>query len=160
MLLEVFELTQDRKIPSEFQQKVRIDAVTSCWEWVGYKFPKGYGQTRFAGKKEYAHRASYKFHFGEIPSGAHVLHTCDNRCCINPDHLFLGDNDANIADKIKKGRQQKGESHGRAILTESVAMQIKNTSKLSAADLAATHGVSPTQIRRIRSGQRWKHLTS
>lgn len=93
-----------------------------CWEWTGSLFPNGYGQ--FRNKK--AHRISYELTIGSIPKGRFVLHKCDNKSCVNPNHLFLGTMADNMTDKIEKGRQgdsgtktpSHGESNGRAKLTE------------------------------------------
>lgn len=79
----------------------------ACWEWQRYCCPStGYG--RLAGpdgyKKIGAHRASWAIHFGDIPAGMFVLHKCDNRKCVNPDHLFLGSHQDNMADMRDKGR--------------------------------------------------------
>jgi hypothetical protein len=76
-----------------------------CWEWEGELNRKGYGVFRYGKNgRTGAHRASWFFHHGPIPDAAWVLHRCDNPRCVNPDHLFLGDNAANVADKVAKGR--------------------------------------------------------
>lgn len=58
-----------------------------------------------------AHRMAWELHQGSPPGNAHVLHRCDNPPCCNPSHLFLGDNTANIADRVAKGRSPRGENH-------------------------------------------------
>lgn len=88
-----------------------------CWVWTGSADTKGYGmlgtpdytRPRFAnGKPRYrfdrAHRLSYQIHFGPIPDGVFVCHTCDNPSCVNPAHLFLGTILDNNRDKTAKGR--------------------------------------------------------
>jgi hypothetical protein len=75
----------------------------SCWIWTKGK-TNGYGDM-WADKKHWlAHRYSYTIHKGEIPKGMHILHSCDNRPCVNPSHLSLGTNLENIRDSQKKGR--------------------------------------------------------
>lgn len=77
-----------------------------CIEWQGHSDPKGYG--RFSAKGEIlAHRLAYRMHNGPIPDGYMVLHRCDNRLCVNPQHLFVGDNQANMDDMVRKGRSVK-----------------------------------------------------
>lgn len=80
---------------------------TGCWLWgASLKEGKcgGYGQLKVNGKEVTAHRVSYMIHKGPIPKGLYVLHTCDVRSCVNPDHLFLGTQKDNIHDMMKKGR--------------------------------------------------------
>lgn len=80
-----------------------------CWEWMAYKNPSGYGQTKIGGrngKHILAHRLSWIVHYGEIKDGMHVCHKCDNPSCVNPKHLFLGTNLDNIKDRMAKGRSK------------------------------------------------------
>lgn len=69
-----------------------------CWEWIGWKYPKGYGGFHINGKVTYAHRYCWQLHNGEIPDGLHVLHNCFNKSCVNPSHLRLGTNQDNHND--------------------------------------------------------------
>ena len=92
----------------EFMQRTK-PASNDCIEWVGHLSDTGYGLVTRSGKHLKAHRLSWAFHNGEIPDGLHVLHHCDNRKCVNIDHLFLGTNADNVADKIAKGRQYRAE---------------------------------------------------
>jgi hypothetical protein len=87
-----------------FMDKVRAFAPGECWEWVGAKNRKGYGQIRHRGVLEIAHRFSYEMARGEFDKQFFVCHSCDNPSCVNPDHLFLGSNQDNVDDKMKKKR--------------------------------------------------------
>lgn len=78
----------------------------SCWEWTGCKSSRGYGELKTStGKTEIASRVSWKIHFGDIPDGMFVCHSCDNPGCVNPSHLFLGSRRDNILDMVAKDRQ-------------------------------------------------------
>lgn len=80
-----------------------IDPQTGCWNWTKSRGSHGYGDFRRDGHK-LAHRWAYATFVGPIPEGAFVLHRCDNRRCVNPDHLFIGDADINNKDMVNKGR--------------------------------------------------------
>lgn len=79
------------------------DRSGACWLWTAATV-RGYGTFRFRGKSRLAHRVSWQVVFGSIPDGLDVLHKCDTPACVNPDHLFLGDDGANARDKFAKGR--------------------------------------------------------
>lgn len=85
---------------------------SGCWLWHAGKYATGYGTIRIGSKKNgtarsaLAHRVSYELHKGPIEGGMHVLHTCDVRACVNPDHLFLGTNNDNIQDSMRKNRRK------------------------------------------------------
>lgn len=90
-----------------------VDKTGACWNWTGSVNTWGYGQIRDEdGKYTTAHRISYRLAHGSIPPGQSVLHRCDNTRCVNPEHLFLGSQADNMADKTAKGRQAKGDQHG------------------------------------------------
>lgn len=94
-------------LPGRFWPKV--EKGDGCWNWTGTRKPAGYGaiheydSTRKR-KTRYAHRVAWEIARGPIPDGLSVLHSCDNPRCVNPDHLFLGDDAANALDKAIKGR--------------------------------------------------------
>ena len=138
--------------------KIAIDATTGCWNWTASKFPDGYGQFVEVRTSRGAHRVSYELHCGPIPSGMCVCHRCDNRGCINPDHLFIGTNSENMADMTAKNRQAKGATNGRAKLTEDDVLSIRSAVGITQKKLAAKYGVGQILISRIRRGILWSHL--
>ncbi len=88
----------------------KVNKTDDCWFWTGMKSPKGYGKFWTGKKFERAHRFSYTLNVGTIPLGMLVLHHCDNPCCVNPIHLFVGTHADNTRDKMAKGRQAKGDN--------------------------------------------------
>lgn len=131
---------------------------SGCWLWEGTTV-NGYGTltiNRRPGTR--AHRLSYEIFHGPIPKGKHVLHKCDVRCCVNPNHLFLGTNADNVADMVSKNRHPKGEGVGRAKLTTEQVLAIRQA-KGSTRAVARRFGIGKSQAHLIKSHQSWKHLS-
>lgn len=118
--------------------------------------PNGYGQFHKDGKTAYAHRVAYELANGDL-NGAHVLHSCDNRKCVNPAHLFAGDLTANMQDMVAKGRQAHGTRNGHAKLTEDQVCKIRSFLGTNR-EIAAQFGVTPSLVSLIRSGRIWRNV--
>lgn len=78
--------------------------VSGCWSWNKSRNARGYGQIAIKKVCKLAHRISYEVYVGPIPDGHGVLHRCDNPPCVNPSHLFTGDQKVNLQDMSKKKR--------------------------------------------------------
>ena len=145
-------------------RNTQYDAMSGCWVWTGSK-RNGYGRlivgSRTDGTRKIvsAHRLSYELTYGDIPEGMEVCHRCDNRCCVNPDHLFIGTHQDNMDDRERKGRNKppKGESNGRAKLSESDVLTIREKRKSGVPfyKIAEEYGVHKKTVMDAVSGKHW-----
>ncbi len=146
---------------TKFQRRVKV-TDDGCWEWQGHILHNGYGQASVGGKLFRAHRLSFSLFCGDIPEGILVLHKCDNRKCVRPDHLFLGSHSDNMQDCVAKGRIARsiGESNPAAKLTYSQVHGIKVRALAGepVRYIAEEFGVSQSLVRQIRSGKKWGHV--
>lgn len=147
-----------QSIKARFMSKVRLDEATGCWEWAASKRGE-YGQFHLDGKVPHAHRVSYALRYGPIQDGLHVLHRCDNPGCVNPEHLFLGTQTENMADRDVKGRQacQQGAGNNHAKLTEDDVLAIRAASGTQQT-IADRFGITRAMVSQIRLRKAWAHL--
>jgi hypothetical protein len=156
--------------------RVIFRGSTDCWEFQSLK-TDGYGQIWVNGRMMLAHRVAYELEHGSIPEGLDALHHCDNPCCINPEHLFLGTKADNVADMVAKGRQAKGERNGMRLHPERrprgerhgsakvTAEQVRDLRARFAAggitqtQLAREAGISRYALSLLLSGRTWAHVS-
>jgi hypothetical protein len=135
---------------------------TPCWEWTGGRSGLRYGGIRFNGPKVKTHRLAYELWVDEIPDGLYVLHHCDNPLCINPEHLYAGTQQKNMADMIARGRcpDRRGERCGLAAITKEQALLIKCLLAAGYGKTRIAHqfGITPTSVYHIRVGRTWSHV--
>lgn len=126
-----------------------------CWEWTGCLVHNGYGQFRLGGSAKYAHRVLFVWINGSVAGD--VCHSCDNRKCVRPDHLFEGTRKQNMADCVAKDRQVRGVRNGMSILDDVSALAIYRSTEPASA-LSLRYGIHPNTVYDIRNGRRWKHV--
>jgi hypothetical protein len=153
------------KIIDRFWSKVdRSGGPDACWPWLGAKLKDGYGAFTLPPKRSIgAHRAIWVLLYGEPPAEMKVCHNCptgDNPACVNPAHLWLGTQQQNIDDKMAKGREARGERHGRTKLTEDQAREIRQ--RYAAGEgprsIGRLFGIHRDTAHNIATGKTWPHL--
>jgi hypothetical protein len=122
----------------------------------------GYGliQSYKEGEKVHllAHRLAYMLeHELVLTPEQIIMHSCDNPCCVNPNHLKLGTHNDNVQDKVNKNRQAKGTTNGRAKLNEEKVRIIRSSSN-SNTELAKRYGVDAKVIRNVKQRLNWTHV--
>lgn len=139
-----------------FWDRVDRKGDEDCWVWTRSCATNGYGKVRIGGRSWVASRLSYVLANGPITAGGVVCHTCDNRPCVNPRHLWVGSVADNARDMVSKGRQsvRVGERNTRCRLSVDQVRQIRQDPRGHAA-LSRELGVSSGAIRDIRSRRNW-----
>ena len=140
-----------------FWSKVSEPDANGCRNWLAYCSKKGYGQFRLNDEIKKAHRVAYELIKGLIPEGLHILHSCDNPKCVNPEHLSIGTNNDNVKDKMNKNRQLKGIQFPQSKLTEAQVLEIRASDKTTRV-LAKIYNVGKTTIADIKNNTAWNHL--
>lgn len=154
----------NRTLAQRFWAKVRRGTTDECWEWQAYRSAAGYGRFGIARTVYLAHRVSFFLFHGRWPE-PHCLHRCDNPRCVNPRHLFEGDDRDNVTDAMTKGRlslppRRLGVAHHATPFKDADVRAIR----LAAADgktnteIARERGVSSQAIQQIVLRRTWKHI--
>lgn len=118
----------EQKDVDRFWSKV-IKEDDGCWEFYGTQIKGGYCLFRLGKKMVLAHRFSYAIHHEDMIDELDVLHTCDNRVCINPDHLYQGDDSVNVKDRADRNRTATNERNGNCKLLDSDVAKIRELYK-------------------------------
>ena len=154
-------MTIKMTLEDRFEAKFIPEPNSGCWLWMGSCRPNGYGKIRIEAhpnrSQESAHRASWRIYRGPIPGGKFVLHSCDNKACVNPDHLYLGDHAINMADAAHRYRHARGSAQHLAKLAESDIAKIRADTRPQE-QIAADYSVSQHTISQIKLKKTWRHV--
>lgn len=154
--------------PDPYQLARFFSNVTfgECWTWGGIMNSNGYGRFSFNNKLVLAHRFSHALFIGPIPERRNVCHSCDNRKCVNPAHLWLGTQSQNLRDAVRKGRMKRpdttGARNGNTSLKDADVIAIKAGLSRGARqkELARSFGVDVSTISNIKLGKTWSHINA
>ena len=147
-------------IDCRFWSKVEVDEITRCWNWKASLCTSGYGQFHAPRQRIRPYPAStfiFRHLFGVTQEKPWVLHRCDNRKCVNPDHLFTGSLHDNMADMVSKGRQAHGQRCGHAKLTIQQVREIRAAIGKQK-DIADVYQVTFSTVSAIRARKTWRFV--
>lgn len=141
-------------------KRVQVGGSDECWPFMGVPNTYGYGQFRVQGKQQLAHRLVFALSTGTEPGAKFVCHSCDNRLCCNPAHLFLGTAKENYEDAKAKRRHTHGERSGTAKLSAADVREVRRlaTTGESYAEIARRFGVTAENISFICQRRTWRHV--
>ena len=149
---------QERDFENRFWNNVLEE--NGCWIWQGTVSTNGYGAITLDGENRPTHVLSYEQANGNIPDGLFVLHKCNRKLCINPEHLYVGTHNDNMKDLSDSG-VLRGSGNGKSILTESDVLKIKEliaSRMITYNNIAQQYGVKRQTIKDIALGRTWRWL--
>ena len=138
---------------ARFKAKYEEGQPDECWDWQASTMTTGHGYFN----QTSAHRVAYELEHGEIPDGAQVLHTCGNRRCVNPQHLYLGTHEDNMQDRLDDGTYARGEDAVHSKLTADDVREIRDADA-TYRELAEQYDVSKRTINDIVNYNSWTHI--
>lgn len=157
-------MKKPKTVVERFWSKVEKGSPESCWLWTASTCGEGYGQFQFVrGKSGYAHRYSYCLHHGGIPDGLEVMHSCDNRLCVNPNHLSVGTRKKNMEDAVSRGRMNPYDRRGinnpncKLTLEQVAAIKKALSDGYTQDSIAEEFNVGQNTVSRISLGQWGKY---
>lgn len=139
-----------------FNQKYIIDEETGCWNWIGYIEPNGYGHSYYKRKTIRAHKLSYILFKNDVNPDLVICHSCNNRKCVNPDHLREDTRSSNSIDMVNSGNQMQQKLSFDEVIE--IKKALKHYYKGQVNDLAHFYKVNHRTISGIKTGKRWSHV--
>lgn len=145
------------KDSQRFFSKVEFHGEDDCWIWRGAIKDNGYGNFYAQGKNINAHKAAFIFAYGCVPEGSHLMHTCDNRVCVNPHHIKSGTRQQNMDDMVSKGRASHGSMRWNTFLSELEVAYIRQLFDrgISVSNISSTLGMKYQTVYQIAKRKRW-----
>jgi len=176
----MFSTLKRSELPEGFEDRFwkRVDKSGACWVWIGPLRNDGYAQMEINGRKHLAHRISWSIEHGVVTGEHCVLHKCDNKPCVRPDHFLAGSRGDNNRDREAKGRggrasgdrngrrtkpecTARGERQGSAKLTEAAVKNMRHRfshGTVTRHQLAAEYGVSFFTVVDVIRRRSWRHI--
>lgn len=150
-----------RPVAERFWEKVDIGGSDDCWLWTA-STSAGYGSFWTSEKTDGAHRYQLEQKMGRVLlDGEFCLHTCDNKLCVNPDHLYCGSAADNSRDMVKRGRKESGSDVYGSKLTDGLVLRIRQmyaTGQYTSEELAIVFDITGNNILHVVNGRTWRHV--